>query len=69
MELPVPDQLKVQLGKCKTIRGDDFYKSRVKTPKVRVVLLLLLVMMIILMQTACVFYYDWTDGREGCIQK
>ena len=34
MELPVPDQLKVQLGKCKTIRGEDHYKSRTKTQKV-----------------------------------
>jgi len=33
MELPVPDALKVQLGKCKTIRGDDYHKSRSKTPE------------------------------------
>lgn len=34
MELPVPDQLQVQLGKCKTIREVDHHKSRTKTPKV-----------------------------------
>jgi hypothetical protein len=34
MELPVPDQLKVQLDKCKTVRGDDYHKSREKTPQV-----------------------------------
>lgn len=34
MDLPVPDQLKVQLDKCKTVRGDDYHKSREKTPQV-----------------------------------
>jgi len=29
--LPVPDQLAVQLGKCKSVRGPDYYKSREKT--------------------------------------
>lgn len=33
MELPVPDQLSVQLGKCKTIRDVDYRKSREKTPE------------------------------------
>ncbi len=34
MELPVPDQLKVQLGKCKTVRDANFHKSRDKTIEV-----------------------------------
>jgi hypothetical protein len=33
--LPVPSQLETQLGKCKTVRSSDFYKSREKTPAVR----------------------------------
>lgn len=36
MTLPVPDQLSVQLGKCKTVRGADYYKSRQKTAEVSV---------------------------------
>ena len=34
-DLPVPDQLKVQLGKCKSIRDLDYHKSRTKTAQVR----------------------------------
>jgi hypothetical protein len=30
--LPVPAQLEAQLGKCKTVRASDYYKSRSKTP-------------------------------------
>ena len=33
--LPVPDQLAVQLGKCKSIRKPDYHKSRQKTAEVR----------------------------------
>jgi hypothetical protein len=33
--LLVPSQLETQLGKCKTVRSSDFYKSREKTPAVR----------------------------------
>lgn len=29
--LPVPAQLEIQLGKCKTIRKSDHYKARTKT--------------------------------------
>jgi len=32
--LPVPAQLEAQLGKCKTVRASDYYKSRSKTPAV-----------------------------------
>lgn len=35
MELPVPDQLQVQLGKCKTVRDEEYHKSRSKTAQVR----------------------------------
>eukprot|EP00548_Thalassiothrix_antarctica_P002424 CAMPEP_0194145592 /NCGR_PEP_ID=MMETSP0152-20130528/17673_1 /TAXON_ID=1049557 /ORGANISM="Thalassiothrix antarctica, Strain L6-D1" /LENGTH=53 /DNA_ID=CAMNT_0038845867 /DNA_START=55 /DNA_END=216 /DNA_ORIENTATION=+ len=31
--LPVPPQLRAQLDKCKSVRGEDHYKSREKTPK------------------------------------
>lgn len=30
----MPDQLKVQLDKCKTVRGEDYHKSRTKSAKV-----------------------------------
>ena len=36
MELPIPDQLKIQLGKCKTVRDVDYHKSREKTAEVGV---------------------------------
>jgi len=33
MTFPVPDQLAVQLAKCKSVRGIDYHKSRGKTPQ------------------------------------
>eukprot|EP00542_Grammatophora_oceanica_P021854 CAMPEP_0194026554 /NCGR_PEP_ID=MMETSP0009_2-20130614/857_1 /TAXON_ID=210454 /ORGANISM="Grammatophora oceanica, Strain CCMP 410" /LENGTH=52 /DNA_ID=CAMNT_0038665303 /DNA_START=83 /DNA_END=241 /DNA_ORIENTATION=- len=30
--LPVPAQLKTQLDKCKSIRDENYHKSREKTP-------------------------------------
>jgi hypothetical protein len=35
MDLPIPNQLSVQLGKCKTVRDTDYHKSREKTDDVR----------------------------------
>ena len=32
--LPVPNQLKAQLEKCKSVRDEEFCKSREKTPQV-----------------------------------
>eukprot|EP00555_Chaetoceros_dichaeta_P006177 CAMPEP_0198255046 /NCGR_PEP_ID=MMETSP1447-20131203/5269_1 /TAXON_ID=420782 /ORGANISM="Chaetoceros dichaeta, Strain CCMP1751" /LENGTH=51 /DNA_ID=CAMNT_0043941321 /DNA_START=45 /DNA_END=200 /DNA_ORIENTATION=+ len=31
MTLPVPDQLAVQLAKCKSVRNTEYHKSRAKT--------------------------------------
>ena len=39
MTLPVPDQLSVQLGKCKTVRDVEYHKSREKTAEVSVAVL------------------------------
>jgi len=36
MTFPVPDQLAVQLAKCKSVRGIDYHKSRGKTPQVSI---------------------------------